>query len=624
MRQNVIFSYLVACWVLPWQSMAAEVNDWERAELEVTRYYRAMGKAFRIYDMNRSKEENFYMGVLRDIGNLAEESLVLVRQSKETLAITEDKTLLVAKGDTTQCSDPMLYRTLSGKLSVARLHPRSPYGGRDLTHFSECKATEVILPPLPYGVEEWDHIALGFSDSIDWAESLKKDKKECWRIEGDAWVPHANIDPYSDFLALIPMQNGTPHQYLFRYNAASGLLTIEHFNAATRMFEPTNVKDHPGYVFQTEQHRIKFINPTTVMAIPTGEEGIKGLHFFEEAGAEKEKYDALCALLATQEPCASNPWFLAWDASYSYNNRISFMNDYYNSWSLRDGTLVNEGAAFGGLRGDLKSVFHKPLTLSYSDKSRVPYYHVTPLEWNGSSLVIGDENFSHYQGEMTYVVSDFLKNGWSLIIPQPIGHRGFGYDHYRQGFGEIGRRALHQMLEVFDDAHKKGYINTSNLHFYGSGDGGFLGASLALRWEKLKTESGFMDLPPLQSIVVDELFLPTPHDGAYIRKMCCWDFGDKAAEDANLSLISPLTYATNPLSARLVLLPFWREPRSVDPTPLFSKTLREAGQAFDEFSAIERSYKDVQAFSAFLYALMAGTGDIEAKTALAGLRDMKL
>jgi len=126
-----------------------------------------------------------------------------------------------------------------------------------------------------------------------------------------------------------------------------------------------------------------------------------------------------------------------------------------------------------------------------------------------------------YTGEYSPIIKMFNDAGWAIILPQESLRTGFGWKHFSNGIGEIGRKNMHQLLHVFHDAIDKSLItNLNQIYFYGRSYGGFAGALFSVKWDDLHkeaclakrfnfqliiAEAALVDLNPLKPV---SLYLP--------------------------------------------------------------------------------------------------------------------
>lgn len=317
-----------------------------------------------------------------------------------------------------------------------------------------------------------------------------------------------------------------------KYSRARG----DHFE--TKM-ELTNVWNFP---IQLLRGKIKYSNDNSeIFALQDYKNACYFWHFPElrdatSAKERKEEYDSLFGKLVRRLK-ARNSFYEGraisiYDLYLDQDNHIVGLQfGFPENFSLR-GNITQKEFDISWITTPLdlsvdEYEFHEPLQRHNANISGrvIPYYYVAPsshaMPTEKTIVMLSGGPKLQYIGEYSSIIKMFSDAGWATILPQESLRTGFGWKHFSNGIGEIGRKNMHQLLHVFHDAIDKGLItNTSQIYFYGRSYGGFVGTLFSVKWDDLHKEAGLakrfnfqlimaeaslVDLSPLKPV---SLYLP--------------------------------------------------------------------------------------------------------------------
>lgn len=328
-------------------------------------------------------------------------------------------------------------------------------------------------------------------------------REGAWRRFHESSTPAENIAKVNGYLCRISHQD----------TGSTTELTIETIDSGT--FFPTNVLQLPVKLIDDYRRgRIIFSkkDPNLILALKDYAEGCYKWQFPGSGSHnEKLKFQYFLLMRKLRETLHEQKKIYA-------NRRLSI--EYlklYDSDDLdqvaftfpENKSLFGSFSLQGGLEWDCdtgdENNFHPSLQLKRTEFN-VPYYYVpSSTTANGKTIVLMEGGPStQYDGSFSKLIYSMTQAGWGVIIPQESLRTGYGWQHYARGFGELGRKNLHQLLQIFYDAKRNGLIpNLQAMYLYGSSYGGFVATSFALRWEELHEEARVEVAFNFKSIIAD-------------------------------------------------------------------------------------------------------------------------
>lgn len=277
-------------------------------------------------------------------------------------------------------------------------------------------------------------------------------------------------------------------------------------------FCPTNIRDFPVNLINGD---IKFSkDPKTILAIKDYINACYQWSFPKEREASKTEYYQLIAKLRDSLRQHAKPYA---ERTVSIDDII--FDDFEKIHALNFSFLENET-----LKGTIsfaddaikwqentnfdESKFHPPLQInscSYKG-TQIPYLYIPAKgDSNGKTLIIihGGPD-TQYEGNYSQHIKTFTDSGWGVIIPQENLRTGYGWEHYKNGFGKIGAENLYQILYTLQDANKKGLIpDMQQMTLYGCSYGGVASNLFALRWQELHAEAELPITFSFQAIIAE-------------------------------------------------------------------------------------------------------------------------
>lgn len=311
-----------------------------------------------------------------------------------------------------------------------------------------------LLPAHPYGINFWSQYCFHESGEFLYARYHCEEatlESECWTIQNGHWI--------------CIFKGEYPKNYcnsfgnnIYRFSFGDDdKLTIFYYNKDNKNFESTNVQELPLKKIFGDFYVAKN-NSKLILALQEYD-GQRGPRYFWH-----------------YLPAAQDPDF-AEELEKLKMSELEMELD----WSLE-------------------------LCWAQMKEQSIPYYYKSPDDKNNDKTLVLFEGGPdmEYCGGFEDLMKVFTQAGWSVIIPQESPPTGYGWTHFSRGFGELGRKNLHQLLHVMHSAINAEHIkDPTKVYFYGKSYGGFAVTSLALRWNDLHEEAGLGKIFDPQLVVAD-------------------------------------------------------------------------------------------------------------------------
>ena len=506
LESNVFLYWLFNVDTKEWQQLSKDYHVYSKDEFEqkIQALYPNCDCSVREYNYEKGRA----LTLITDPSDIMNQRVYVFLHRQGTVELEERK-LLTINADTFHSKINIItYRGADNVLHAGRI---------DLSQ--DAMQLEEILPPQPSEIRSWDGFIF-FNQSLIAEHYLPRSlERQYYRIQNSEWVL-LHQGPYPAQSLQMNVEGGLQ---LISHKESG--ITIAQFDCSTNTFKPTNVSNFPIQLINGE---IKVSKTGSILALQDYEQGHYVWRFPEsDSGSvgsnssafathedRQREYNALIKKLSDElvkYPSYAGRKFSIESLSM---NEDGYITSLYFSFPENTYSKINkclsmvfplDESSFS--HGD---AFHPPLQKHWVSGHEIPYFHVpSEGEPNGKAIVLmegGPE--SRYDGSFSKVIKIFTQGGWAVIIPQESNRTGHGWKHYSKGFGEMGRKNLHQLLYVFQDAISKNLIKDfTQIYLYGHSYGGFVAASFALRWDELHTDAGLEKKFNFQSIIADAAFV---------------------------------------------------------------------------------------------------------------------
>lgn len=513
---NVFLYWLFNLDTKEWQSISKDCHVYSKDEYE--QKIQALHPAFgcSIEALNYGSGKGKALTLITNPLNIATQKVVIFSHRPGS-AEFEEMELLTIKADTFNYkSNIIIYMATDGILHARRT---------DLSQ--DEMQLEEILPPQPDTITSWDDFMF-FNQSLIAEHYIPRSlERQYYRIQDNKWVL-LHQGPYSAQSLQMNVEGGLQ---LISYSEKG--ITIARFNCSTNTFEPTNVCNFPIQLINGE---IKVSKTGSILALQDYEQG-QYVWRFPESNADisessssafatredsQREYNALTKKIS--DKLEEYPAYVGRKFSLLYPSMSDDGHIIHLWFAFPENTFskINKSCMESPLDEDTFShgdAFHPPLQEHWVDDRHIPYFHVPSKDApNGKTIILmegGPE--SQYNGCFSDFIKTFTQDGWAVIIPQESNRTGHGWEHYSKGFGEMGRKNLHQLLHVFQDAISKNFIiDITQIHLFGHSYGGFVATSFALRWDELHAEAGLTKNFNFQSIISEAAFIDLDLEDRFI------------------------------------------------------------------------------------------------------------
>ncbi|MEI7493050.1 MAG: prolyl oligopeptidase family serine peptidase [Alphaproteobacteria bacterium] len=321
-----------------------------------------------------------------------------------------------------------------------------------------------------------------------------------------------DVNSHTVFMLAL-MSGQTKHIYKCEVDAKTDLASLYWLSPSKCRFKPTNFKNQFCSLCPLINDNVIFVDPTNprnILGYLTNNKGLVKPVWMNDA-TRNLFLAAEAALRAKLQE--SNKLFR--DAVFSYKAISTIISSdfiyascealgFQRLLSFAYGTCI--GIRFlcddSGLISDKKAYDHEFVEASSSIKDEedttVHYSVFKRTEAAGGvdntkkTLVhIPGGPWSYFHTNFIEEYQSFIDDGYTIIVPHEPMRDGFGYK-YMLAEKQLGRRNLNHIMNILDDASKKG--TNSQMVLMGTSYGGWVASALAATWKEFKPTGSSIEL----------------------------------------------------------------------------------------------------------------------------------